>query len=586
MSYNFNTSNIPQISTFNSQPPIQPPQQPQFSQFSQLQQPPQQPQFNNKSIFQNADFATNSTTIPPKQKTQRAPKSKATSNTNTKQTASKTQITEAYDILTTSRNSLTTYISQSKPMYSYTETLFSPFASTCPIKHHLICDPASGTNLMLFDNMLLSVKLSEIKPFEEKIYQVSIADLKKYYNITDKSITAFKTYYKVATPVTETDKPAKPIVVHNTNTYPLTDKGGKWLTISYLIPFLFFTAPTFINHTSNMLFNLFVATSYNQQLSSQLNSLQNTSYIQQQLPDLKLKPHTTPKTVNEETQNTPKQPQTFKHKLILQQPKPIIPRLLNQNDSISSNTLNSLIQTYNINSIINNSITDINSFNTIKQFYSRLNAKDYNPADMLYVNAYLKLKEPPKSQISIVKIETSKINPVNSQIVDASVIEKLQGVKEKKVKTNGVETIIKSQPTCNYIEQDIIETATLQNIHKYAVATNRVQMTEEKLKSIKTKIEGDQNMFNTLIALTQQQDVQTQEIDPATNQLKVLPGFNTFIANSKKTSSRKKTQNTETDTNWMDTQRSEEATEEAPENVNESIPVYSEVEAINNDIDI
>ena len=620
-------------------------------------------------IFVNADAipqssALNSsipqTTIPQSQPSTTKRKSKSSqipSNpriSNPAPQSARTKITETYSVSTQNRDSFATYMQKSKPMYSYNEQLISPYYSNCPLKPFLICQPQSLTNLLLFDNLLLSVKLTDFKDEPDKIYQVSLIDLKKYYNINSKAITSFKTHFKLQAQsmyqsklnlaeqikaqlqnptiqnqaqlqsqldyinkelpklqtASNSSQTKEAPIIYNTNLYPITDKGGKWLTISYLIPFLMFASSTFINHTSNLLNYILIISSHNPTIQSMpfadcLNSLSNYKSAIPQLPDMKLKPITTPKTTTSTID--PASKPIIKHKLVIQTPKPIIPRLINPQDQNSVARFTTIKNQYGIDNMF---ATKQFNISILQEFYKALNAKEFNPADMLYITSFLKLKDL-TSQISIIRIDSTKIDPITQQINDTSIIKKLKGIKEKKVKVKQansaqtIETILESQETCDYIEADINDKATLQNVFKYACSIGKLSMTEEQLKAIKTKIPGNKTTFDTIIALTQIQDtLQTDPatnqpiIDPATNQPVIAtPGFMTYLASLKKkatTSRAKKPKaNDDVDITWSNDERSEdlgeeEENEEENENENDILDVnpteFTTVDSISLDI--
>lgn len=652
-------SGIPQFSQ-TQQFPL--PQQPAFS----LPQQPQPQQLPQQNIFVNADSIPQTqhssdisgisqfSAIPQTQSTtqQTSTKRKTKSNTiptnstsRTTTNAARTKITETYSVSTQNRDSFTTYIQKSKPMYSYNEQLISPYYSNCPLKPFLVCQPQSPTNLLLFDNLLLSVKLTDFKDEPDKIYQVSLIDLKKYYNINSKAITSFKTHFKLQAqsiyqaksnlkeqiktqlqtpgiqnqaqlqsqldyldkelPKLQTAANASQTkeapIIYNTNLYPITDKGGKWLTISYLIPFLMFASSTFINHTSNLLNYILIVSSQNPAIQSMpfadcLASLPNYKPTIPQLPDMKLKPITTPKTTSTNTSTDSASKPIARHKLIIQTPKPIIPRLLNPQDQNSVARFTTIKNQYGIDNMF---ATKQFNLPILHEFYKALNAKEFNPADMLYITSFLKLKDL-NSQISIVKVDSTKLDPTTQQIADPAIIKKLKGIKEKKVKvkqpnsTQTIETTLESQETCDYIEANINEKATLQNVYKYAVSIGKIQMTEEQLKAIKTKIPGDKTTFDNIIALTQLQDV--VQTNPATNQPMIdvttnqpiitTPGFITYINSLKKkaTTSRAKkpkaNSNNDVDMVWSNDERSEDLGEDFEANEEEN----EEYEEENNDV--
>ena len=533
------------------------------------------PTSTNSNAFTQPVFTTTPITSTPTTSTtkrQRAPK----------QTAPITKLTPTYSISTTNAVSLQGYRQLAHTTFTYTDILLSPYytptnqQTNSPLINHLICQPDAATNLLLFDNCLLSVKLNKLKykvqiqnpanpaqtqevEQEQQIYQVSIEDLKNYYSISPKSITAFKTHYKIPTPTPSTTSTTTQII-YNTNPYPLTDKAGKWLTVSYLIPFLFFTVPNFANHYSNILFHYLIATSYNspipqpsvtiQNLQQAVESCKTTNYRGNVLPDLKFKPN--PKSNDATPQPadiTPKAKPV--HKLIIQQPKLIIPQMITT-DPISQQTFNSVKQSYQIENLLTNPAAN---FNQIKDFYSHLNPKDFNPADMLYISSIIKAgsKFTMTPQISIGKIDPTSLDQ-SGNIIDQKVIAKLQGVKEKKNKDGSV---ITSQPTCDYYAESIVEEATLQNLFKYAQqlqssGVNQIQTSQgaaalptitQDLKSIKTKISGDMNLFHVLVALPNQTITQNVTVNGIPQQ-QVLK-FNEYLKTLKKAPVRK----TKTETN-------------------------------------
>jgi len=597
-------SSISSISSNSIPQPIQPQlNQPQFNQPQPIQ--PIQP-LNTSSIFTNADSIQKTISIPT-QSTQShsiQPKSKPSTTRRVqkpKPSICKVQITESFDTTQDVYNQFQNIISNSQKLYPYnTEELISPYEGECPLAKNLLCHPQSSTNLLFFDSTLLSVKLTEFKDEPKRIYQVSLADLKKYYDTNPKAMLTFKSHYKI-TPQTiyaksvnyynslantyqtyqnqiaqnpslepqysaqmkkmldsinyltkEIEKLQTSIskekdnvsVIYNTANYPITDKGGKWLTISYLIPYLMFASPRFINHTSNLLTDLLIATSYNSKigtnemhepiyLNNYLSNLKNYKYNQSQFVDPKFKPHVseTPVSISQKSQN----PNTSKsiHKLIIQTPKPIIPRI---DDSLK----NDANATTSYNAYINqNSISSISSGNlqTIQSFYTQLSksiSKLLNPADVLCLAAFNRLKTL-NGQISIIKVDDSQVD-AQGNITDLALLKKLKGIKEKTIKNKDaegkvIESKIESQEMYNYKEFTISPKATLQNIHKYAASIGEIKMTDEELAKIKTKVEGDENKFNWIISITQLQDSNVSGV--------VKPGFDTFINSQKKSSTSK-----------------------------------------------
>lgn len=649
---NINSSNVSQLSgnpqiiqpQFN-QPPqqIQPlPTQPQS--LNTFNQPPQQVQsipstFNTTSIppTSTTAFTQPPSSIPPTSttftqpiftQTPTASTPTATSTTTqrqrgAKQTAPITKLTPTYSISSTNAASLEPYHRLASTTFAYSDILLSPYytpgnqQTNSPVINHLICQPDAATNLMLFDNCLLSVKLNKLKykvqipnptnptqtqevEQEQQIYQVSIEDLKKYYSISSKALTAFKNHYKIPTPATSTTSTSSTTstqIIYNTNPYPLTDKGGKWLTISYLVPFLFFTVPNFANHYSNILFHYLVAISFNPPIPQPSSTIQNlqqavescriTNYRGNVLPDLKFKPN--PKSTEATQSTTATQKAKPVHKLIIQQPKLIVPQMITA-DPISQQTFNSVKQSYQIETLLANPAAN---FDRIKEFYSHLNPKEFNPADMLYISSIIKAgsKFSLTPQISIGKIDPSSLDQ-SGNIIDQKVITKLQGVKEKKNKDG---TIITSQPTCDYYAESIAEEATLQNLFKYAQelqasGVNQIQTSQgvaglpvinQDLKSIKTKIAGDMNLFHVLVALPNQTITKTVTVNGIPQQ-QVLK-FNEYLKTLKKAPVRKTKTETNNDVNdW--TQDGDDNENDESETNNNEITDYTFANAVPVDI--
>ena len=562
-------------------------------------------------------------------------------------------ITPTYEIAAAMATSFAAYPSETK--YPYTEPLPSPYENDCPFKNLFLCAANCSTNLMYFDKTLLSIKLTEFKDEPNKIYQVSIQDLKQYYAIDDKAMTAFKTHYRVqpkailakytnykqqlekelekiksyslvnqnvmnaqnqnslnqnqnvmnaqnqqfqnqnslnqnqlpsALSMTQFTQPQLPkaqqtqpqtqpssdeldsytkyyterikyiqkeidkitktvnsaeekntaTIIYNTSTYPITDKSGKWLTISYLIPYLMFASPIFITHTSRVLTNLLAATSYNTSIPDMttyiqtLNAQNNTNYpttinsylellgtarfTPAILGDPKFKP-------NSQLRSTKSAVAVNKnseiHKIIIQTPNPIIPELYIKTP-VNQQTYNQYI-TPDINNMFNTKQFDINKLHT---FYDNIQSisKMLNPADMAAVASLLKLKTL-DSQITIIKVKPADIaatdittaNNSNNKITNKELVNKLSGIKIKKVKVvnpnsnssnngNTIEQTLTSQPIYTYQEETINNLATLQTLYRYAISENKLPaIPEETIKSIKAKTTGDINLYQTFITL-------------------------------------------------------------------------------------
>lgn len=589
-------------------------------------------------------------------------------------TSKNTPITPTYEINSTMAASFQAYLSETK--YPYTEPLPSPYEKECPFTNLFLCAADCSTNVMYFDKTLLSIKLAEFKDEPKKIYQVSIQDLKQYYAIDDKAMSAFKSHYRVqpkailakytnykqqlqndlalneekiknyqnmngmnqninqmninmnqmnemnqlqqriqqATQQPQQQQPQSPLiaqsleelqsyskyykdridylekeiakivktvnsaeekntttVAYNTSTYPITDKSGKWLTISYLIPYLMFGSPTFITHTSRVLTNLLAATSYNTSIPQMttyietLNQQNNTNYpttinsylellgtarfTPAILGDPKFKP-------NSQTSKSISRAATANknsdiHKIIIQTPKPIIPELLIKTPA--NQQIYSQYITTDINNMFNSNQFDIAAVNKLHTFYNDIQgiSKMLNPADMAAVASLLKLKTL-DSQISIIKVKptdiagatgaNTSINNIDSTISNKELVNKLSGIKTKKVKvinpaTNSpVEQTLTSQPIYTYQEATINNLATLQTLYRYAISENKLPaIPEETIKSIKAKTTGDINLYQTFITLANATTtVPSQTLPDGTiTPERQLPTFNIWLDNYK-----------------------------------------------------
>ena len=170
-----------------------------------------------------------------------------------------------------------------------------------------------------------------------------------------------------------------------------------------------------------------------------------------------------------------------------------------------------------------------------------------NPADMAAVASLLKLKTL-DSQISIIKVKptdiagaaaaaNTNINNIDGTISNKELVNKLLGIKTKKVKIinssgNPVEQTLTSQPIYTYQETTINNLATLQTLYRYAISENKLSaIPEETIKSIKAKTTGDINLYQTFITLANATTtIPSQTLPDGTiTPERQLPAFNVWL---------------------------------------------------------
>ena len=336
-----------------------------------------------------------------------------------------------------------------------------------------------------------------------------------------------------------------------------------------------FGSPTFITHTSRVLTNLLAATSYNTSIpqmttyietlnqqngtnypttiNSYLELLGSNRFTPAILGDPKFKPNSqTSKSIARTTTNK----NSDIHKIIIQTPKPIIPELLIKTPA--NQQIYSQYITTDINNMFNTNQFDINKLHT---FYNDIQgiSKMLNPADMAAVASLLKLKTL-DSQISIIKVKptdiagatgatgaatttttNTSINNIDDTISNKELVNKLSGIKTKKVKIinssgNPVEQTLTSQPIYTYQEATINNLATLQTLYRYAISENKLPaIPEETIKSIKAKTTGDINLYQTFITLANATTtIPSQTLPDGTiTPERQLPAFNVWLDNYK-----------------------------------------------------
>lgn len=333
-----------------------------------------------------------------------------------------------------------------------------------PSEYKSLFITTSTPSIILFDNALFAIKNVEIidENKEKKIYEaISINDLTRHYKIDSNRIQAFKRFYSNTISKSENVKNN-----FNQSNIPLTDKSNKWLIISYLIPFLMLTCESFANRMSNNLLPLLVKTSYTDETFEDICKVPES--LIQQIPPIRFG------LIKNKVEHKETVKKDLKHFIVFQKQKPIIPRLISDSKSDKTN-----LETYMKEFKIDPKKIESAKIETLIKFYNKLNEKLYNPADMLIVKSIIK-NQKLINNISIIKVEGEKI--------DEEELNKLKGIKTKKVKENEYTSL-----ECYDIKYDeIIESATLANLCKCG---------KIDLKP-KSKIEGDQDLYKKLLNIS------------------------------------------------------------------------------------
>ena len=403
-------------------------------------------------------------------KTSKTTTTKSTPSSKTSKPTSYTPLTSKYQIPSSDLPSLSSYTTPlntriTQPLTNLFDPSYPVSSRLLPIKNTLT-NPDS--NLIYFDHHLFSIHLynpsslpksstpderSNYKDPNNKIIQISIDELKDYYEISKEHIDTFKRIYST-----------KAKHIFNTNPYPITDKTGNWLTLSYLIPFLFFTSQKFSNFYSNYLFSQI----FNQSISdfdfesSISDTIYNKSILQ-----LNLKPIPKPKTTDQTKAKTPsKASKAQTSYLVHLQSYPIIPSF-KEEDKTNQSNLNNYIKKYKITSQAGR-ITNTD-LNVIKNFYKSLNKSLYNPADITTINSIIK------------NGLTSSIKLVKSDNIEEE-LEKLEGIKTKTVQNQSWT----SQKHFDVIYETVPSKTTLTSLYKY-------------LKLEQSKVDKTKDLFEQLV---------------------------------------------------------------------------------------
>ena len=402
--------------------------------------------------------------------------------------------------------------------------LFNPYCTKETASKLLVYEGTLGDcDFMVFDGKVLSVRLyypgtDKKKPKDiqqsEKLIMVNLDEIDQLYEIkgnTTSHQTTFKRIYnnkpieaKKKTKTTKTTSSTSTAPkVFNTSKYPLTDNTGKWISVCYLVPYLFMASSKFVELYSNQLFTYIMNNKNKNEVIdkplSVLPSLRDIigSYNKISASLVSAKKAKTENETEKETQDKPKQTdlETF---LLYSKLQPIIPRLLD-NDPVHQSNLKNYMKKYDITE---DNITS-KDISTIQKFYASLNKALYNPTDITVINQIMRLEteskedETEKSEskeieypetVKIVKIEKSKFKETKKGIeFDESIDNLYKGIKEvKKGKTDKVNYT--SQEHYYYELTKIDKSLKLKDVCEYIIndLKKELNISDKELKTLKS----------------------------------------------------------------------------------------------------
>lgn len=407
--------------------------------------------------------------------------------------------------------------------------LFNPYCTKETASKLLVYEGTLGDcDFMVFDGKVLSVKLyypksvdatsakntDKKKPKDiqqsEKLIMVNLDEIDQLYEIKGSSTshqTSFKRIYNNK-PVEAKKKTTSAPKVFNTSKYPLTDNTGKWISVCYLIPYLFMSSSKFVELYSNQLFTYILDKNKNIGSTSAKNEMTKEiidkplsvlpplrdvvgSYnkIKASLVSAK-KIKTEDKTEGEtETQDVKSKKKDLETFLLYSKLQPIIPRLLDD-DSVHQSNLENYMKKYDITE---DNITS-KDISTVQKFYSSLNKSLYNPTDITVINQIMRLEKTEEKEldypetVKIVKIEKDKFEETKKGIkFDESVINLFKGIKEvKKGKTDKISYT--SQEHYYYELTKIDQTLKLKDVCKYITIElkKKLNISEKELETLKS----------------------------------------------------------------------------------------------------
>jgi hypothetical protein len=387
----------------------------------------------------------------------------------------------------------------------------------------------------LFDNHLISVKEYDFssendKNSKNKILTVSIDELKQIYNIPEKRITAFKKHFKV---LDSKKSKVDSVDVYNIHNYPLTNVGNKWLTISYLVPFLMYTSNDFNYRMSNIIFNLLGYSTCHENYMKEFESIINTGYASGTTPALSIA-STVPK------DNDNKENDAY---LVLFKPKFIKPRLITSDPDAQQ--LDFTAQTL------------LSKSNDYIAYYNNINTKNYNPADVSYIKTFnLKKNGQLTNTIKIIKMKSSDFDESGHVKPDTESYNILHDIRIKNVKNKNYVSL----PACESLYKKIDEDITLSKIFSYLQKNpdSNVQIVESKSNAtgqrkphVTLKINNpNDDTFKALCSIIESHGDELKAKNTHSNQTEnknnVDPNITTNILNAQMNSMNPQTMNVQT----------------------------------------
>ena len=484
---------------------------------------------NPDNDLANLDSSDSDTEQPSKTKT----KSKSQKPKTTKTQKPKTQKTTKADFVNNYTDKIQVPFSDYstlKEIYKHqnrtypVSALFNPYCTKETASKLLVYEGTLGDcDFMIFDGKVLSIKLyypgtDKKKPKDikqsEKLIMVNLDEIDYLYEIKGSSTshqTSFKRIYNNK-PVEAKKKKTTTSKVFNTSKYPLTDNTGKWISVCYLIPYLFMSSSKFVELYSNQLFTYIL----------NLNDKENKEIIDKPLSVLpplrdvigsynkinaslvssKKAKIEDSKNENSEEVKRPKATdlETF---LLYSKLQPIIPRLLDD-DSVHQSNLENYMKKYDITE---DNITS-KDISTVQKFYNSLNKSLYNPTDITVINQIMKLEKTEEKEleypetVKIVKIEKSKFEETKKGIkFDESVNNLFKGIKEvKKGKTDKISYT--SQEHYYYELTKIDKSLKLKDICEYIINNlkKKLNISEKELETLKSSYSFNYDDYKLIIS--------------------------------------------------------------------------------------
>jgi hypothetical protein len=415
---------------------------------------------------------------------------------------------------------------------TYVANLFDPHCTIETASRLLIYKGSmrGDYDLMVFDNKLLSVKLwspdKNAKQPKDKYIQVNLDEIDAYYEIPKGKQSAFKRLYSNTSEKDSETNEANETEVNdpeieepeqekeeneqeeqeqekeelknktaptqfNTSPYPLVDSSKKWLTVCYLVPYLFYSCPNFVNYYSGQLFASIMtergvmskdfdsnAEIEDGKIEIESDPISSIPPITKSYEPVTLKPYVKPKDSISQPKTKTEYSLYLLHSILI----PIIPRLLDRKNEIQSTFLQNLMKKYNITK---ENISE-QKISTIKAFYSQLNKEFYDPADVTIMNQILKLDKFTEN-VKIVKVDVKKI--INKEI-DEELMNEYRGVKEVKPSRKASDKKYISQEHFDVVAFPIPDKTTLKDLLAYASTLPDYKPSTSLRSALNSKLKG------------------------------------------------------------------------------------------------